>query len=176
MSPQPLKMKAVDTFIRNVGYQEPCSSLWQPTVPESSTSELWKPEISPHIRDVLCANLCPENDCLIEGFRHFSQPFQEIVRIVPQFRPRQFPSTDLSNSLFTDYQNNWRTVIWARNSDEEAISMYKYRNKYVRNLFSAILFAKFITACGVTRPSACLFQFCVLLGFIRMFIIRRIQA
>jgi hypothetical protein len=27
MSPQPLKMKAVDKFIRNVGYQEPCSSL-----------------------------------------------------------------------------------------------------------------------------------------------------
>jgi len=59
---------------------------------------------------------------LIEGFRGVSQPFQENVSRVPQFKPRQFPSTDLSNSLFTDHQNNWRSVIWATNSDKEAIS------------------------------------------------------
>lgn len=111
--------------------------------PESSTSTLWRPQISPHIRDVLCANLCPENAYLIEGFRGFSQPFQENVRIVPQFRPRHFPSTDLSNSLFIDHLNNWRSAIWATNGVKEAISMYKYWNKYVRNLFYAVLFAKY---------------------------------
>ena len=35
---------------------------------------------------------------LIDGFRGVSQPFQENVRIVPRFRPRQFPSTDLLDS------------------------------------------------------------------------------
>jgi len=35
---------------------------------------------------------------LIEGFRGVSQPFQENVKIVPWFRPQQFPSSDLSHS------------------------------------------------------------------------------
>jgi len=61
-------MKAVVKFLRNVGYQEPCYSVWQPTVSESSTPALWKPQISPHIRDVLCANLCPENGYSDWGF------------------------------------------------------------------------------------------------------------
>lgn len=70
-SSQPLKTKAVDTFLRNIGNQESCFSVSQPAVTESSTSALWKPQISPHIIDVLCANICPESGYSDSGFSRF---------------------------------------------------------------------------------------------------------
>ena len=169
-------MKAVDTFLRNIRNQEPCYSVWRPTVTESSTSALWKPQISPHIRDVLCANLCPESGYSDSGFSRFFSALPGKCRDIAIVRPRQISSTDLSYSLFADHPNNWRSIIWATNGDKEAISMYKYRNKYLRNLFSSVLFARVVTAFGVTQPLACLFQSCILLDFIRRFIIRSIQA